>query len=114
MQQLRVGRAGPRRAWPWQDNAGPGERGPCPPGPLPVARPARLDRRPTAMSTRKGTDQAGPTEGGEAAPPRAARPRPPWHGGTLATVVRRIPFTTAVVLLVLAVGIATGALWTPV
>src|SRR3954467_12497621 len=104
MQQLRVGRAGPRRAWPCQDDADPGERGPCPPDPLPAARPARLDRRPTAMSTRKVTEQAGPAEpgdggarlgagsSGDGATPGAVHRRAVWRGGTLATVVRRIPF----------------------
>jgi lysylphosphatidylglycerol synthetase-like protein (DUF2156 family) len=32
----------------------------------------------------------------------------------IAAVVRRIPFTTAVVLVILAAGIATGSLWTPI
>src|SRR4051812_47337612 len=66
------------------------------------------------MSTRKVTDQAGPTDQAATATPGATPRRTPWHRGTLATVVRRIPFTTAVVLLVLAVGVATGSLWTPV
>jgi phosphatidylglycerol lysyltransferase len=43
-----------------------------------------------------------------------ARRRGPERGGTLAAVVRTVPFTTAVVLVVLVVGIATGSLWTPV
>src|SRR3954447_16203663 len=41
----------------------------------------------------------------------AGRSRP---GATLARVVRRIPFTTAVALVILAVGTATGSLWTPI
>src|SRR3954453_8928022 len=36
------------------------------------------------------------------------------RGHALAAVVRRIPFTTAVVLVILVVGIATGSLWTPI
>src|SRR5690349_10127078 len=34
------------------------------------------------------------------------------HG--LVPVIRRIPFTTAVVLVILVVGLATGSLWTPI
>src|SRR3954467_6629541 len=57
------------------------------------------------MSTKKATAQARSTEG---------RPDLRSRGDSLATVVRRIPFTTAVVLVILAVGIATGSLWTPI
>src|SRR3954447_21972359 len=32
----------------------------------------------------------------------------------LATLVRKVPFTTTVVLVIVVVGLATGSLWTPV
>ena len=80
------------------------------------------------MRTRKVTVQARLTEPGDvdvrpgnapAANPSAAEGRTHWphllrRGRGLATLVRRMPFTTAVVLLILVVGIATGALWSPV
>jgi phosphatidylglycerol lysyltransferase len=74
------------------------------------------------MSTRKVTAQAPPTESsdgevrpGEASAGRTGRPdRRSGVTGTLASVARRIPFTTAVVLVILVVGIATGSLWTPI
>src|SRR3954462_7337232 len=47
-------------------------------------------------------------------PPGSEAPQSSRRGGTLATVVRGMPFTTAVVLVILTVGIATGSLWTPV
>jgi phosphatidylglycerol lysyltransferase len=90
------------------------------------------------MSSKKVPANAGPTEpGDEGIRPgdASAAHRPAVQGGTgrptllsriawfdadhvaarrLATVVRRIPFTTAVVLVILAVGVATGSLWTPI
>src|SRR4051812_2423618 len=47
-------------------------------------------------------------------PSDATAARRPGRGHALAAVVRRIPFTTAVVLVILAAGIATGSLWTPI
>jgi len=50
-------------------------------------------------------------ETANAPPARTPAPRP---AGTAARFLRRIPFTTAVVLLILVVGVATGSLWTPI
>jgi phosphatidylglycerol lysyltransferase len=59
------------------------------------------------------TDRSVPaeTESSPAGAPARVRSR---RGHGLVAVVRRIPFTTAVVLVILVVGIATGSLWTPI
>src|SRR3954452_7550502 len=78
------------------------------------------------MSSKKVPANARPTEpGDEGIRPgdaSGAHRHPAVQGGTgrptllsrIATVVRRMPFTTAVVLVILAVGVATGSLWTPI
>ena len=71
--------------------------------------------RPTAVEPRTGLPGLlRRVAWSDAATSGVAPRRDPERGGTLATVVRTVPFTTAVVLVVLVVGAATGSLWTPI
>jgi len=64
------------------------------------------------MNSRKVTAKAPPTDSVDLTAPPGDAGRAAGH--RVASVVRRVPFTTAVVLVILAVGIATGSLWTPI
>src|SRR5947209_4813476 len=66
-----------------------------------------------ARSTEPGDGGVAPVAAAPLPSDAAAVPRP-GRGHALAAVVRRIPFTTAVVLVILVAGIATGSLWVPI